>query len=194
MDKVGTIVVNWGSMFSGKSEELLRLVRRAKIAGESVVLVKPQIDDRYSVNEVVTHAGDRFDCAVLRELNDIFNMDLSGVDVVGIDEGQFFGDQLIDVCRKLKYRGIRVIVSGLDMWSSGEPVVNMALLAAIANKSVKFNAVCVRTGKDAYISHCLVAKDEDVKIGGGDEYIAVCEDVHLRLLASEKSSVGVAQV
>lgn len=181
MGRIGSIVVNWGSMFSGKSEELLRLIRRAKIAGETTLLVKPRIDDRYSVNEVVTHAGDRFDCLVLGNLQEVLDMDLSDVDVIGIDEGQFFGDELIDVCKKLKYKGIRVIVSGLDMWSSGEPVVNMAMLSAISNKCVKFNAVCVKTGRDAYISHSLESKDEDIKIGGNESYIAVCEEVHLRL-------------
>lgn len=185
MGRIGTIVVNWGSMFSGKSEELLRLIRRAKIAGETTLLVKPRIDDRYSVNEVVTHAGDRFDCLVLGALNEVLEMDLGDVDVIGIDEGQFFGEELVDVCKELKYRGIRVIVSGLDMWSSGEPVMNMAMLSAISNKCVKFNAVCVKTGKDAYISHSLESKDADIKIGGNESYIAVCEEVHLRLNMSE---------
>lgn len=181
MSRIGSIVVNWGSMFSGKSEELLRLIRRAKIAGETTLLVKPRIDDRYSVNEVVTHAGDRFDCLVLGNLREVLDMDLSDVDVIGIDEGQFFGDELTEVCKKLKYKGIRVIVSGLDMWSSGEPVVNMAMLSAISNKCVKFNAVCVKTGRDAYISHSLESKDSDIKIGGNEAYIAVCEEVHLRM-------------
>lgn len=179
---VGKIEVNWGSMFSGKTEELFRSVRRARIGGKIVKLYKPLLDDRYAEDVIVTHYGEKFQCEVLKDISDILDFDLTGIDVIGIDEGQFFGDDLVSVCKYLKYRGIHVIVSGLDMWSTGEPVINMSLLSAISNKCVKHHAVCVRTGKDAYISHSLVQKDSDVLVGGSDIYIAVCESVHLKLL------------
>lgn len=184
------IRVNWGSMFSGKSEELLKRMRRASIGGKTIRLYKPRLDDRYSVDEVVTHYGASYPCKVLGDLSELLTEDLSGVDVIGIDEGQFFGDNLVEVCVALKKRGFEVIVSGLDMWSSGEPVMNMAMLAAISNTAKKFHAVCVKTGQDAYISHCLAAKDGDVLVGGADSYIAVCEEAHEALLLEEREVAG----
>lgn len=183
--KVGIIEVNWGSMFSGKTEELFRRVRRARISGKNIRLYKPKVDERYSKDEIVTHYGDKFKCTVIEDIREILSDDLTNIDMIGIDEGQFCGDQLIDVCKELKYKGIDVVVSGLDMWSTGEPILNMALLSAIANKSNKHHAVCVKTGKDAYISHSLVSKDTDVLVGGTDRYIAVCEEEHLKLLNQE---------
>lgn len=184
---IGEIILNWGSMFSGKTEELIRQIRRSRIAGQKVRIYKPRIDNRYSESEVVTHYGDRYTCKVIDDAWDILKDDLEKIDVVGIDEGQFLGKDLIDVCKILKYKGIKVIVSGLDMWSTGEPVENMALLAAIANEVNKFHAVCVKTGKEAYISHSLVKKDGNIKVGGEESYIAVSEEVHLRLLEEERN-------
>lgn len=178
---IGELVVNWGSMFSGKTEELLRSIRRSNIAGLRVKVIKPRIDDRYGRDSVVTHYGDSYECTEVGCLEDIKKMCWKDIDVVGIDEGQFFGEELMDMCRFLKYEGKKVIVSGLDMWSSGEPVVCMANVAAISNKVEKFNAVCVNTGKDAYISYSLGDKDEDVKVGGNESYIALCEEEYMRL-------------
>jgi thymidine kinase len=184
--KVGTIEVNWGSMFSGKTEELFRKVRRSRISGKKIRLYKPKLDKRYSEEEIVTHYGDKFKCTVFDDIEEILKDDLSNIDLVGIDEGQFCGENLVKVCQELKYKGIDVVVSGLDMWSNGDPIMNMALLSAIANKSTKHHAVCVKTGKDAYISHSLVLKEGNVMLGGTDRYIAVCEEVHLNLLEEEK--------
>lgn len=181
--KIGEIVVNFGGMFSGKTEELLRDIRRSKIAGLGVLLIKPRIDDRYSENAVVTHNGDSIVCEVIESYEDLLELDLVGIDVVGIDEGQFFGDEdLIKICQYLKYEGKRVVVSGLDMWSDGSPVMNMAKLVAISNKVRKFNAVCVKSGKNAYISHFLGGnKEEDIEVGGAGEYIALCEEEWFKL-------------
>lgn len=183
---IGSIEVNWGSMFSGKTEQLFRSVRRSRIAGKKVKLYKPLIDNRYTEDIIVTHYGEKFKCEVLENIIDILEVDLNGIDVIGIDEGQFFGDDLVKVCSELKYLGKEVIVSGLDMWSTGEPIMNMSLLAAISNNAVKHHAVCTVTGKDAYISHSLVRKSSDVLVGGSESYIAVCEEAHFDLLKEGK--------
>lgn len=179
----GSITVCWGSMFSGKSEELLRQMKRAKIGGKKYQLFKPKKDDRYSNNEVVTHYGLGIKCNVVKDAKEILDIVDKDTYVIGIDEGQFFDDELIDVCQKLKREyHIDVVVSGLDMKFNGEPFEVMMKLAAISDKCNKYNAVCVECGKNAYISHRLVDDDSDIIVGSDGVYIALCEKHHLEKL------------
>lgn len=176
--KMGTITVNLGSMFSGKTEELLRQMRRAKYAQRSWRLFKPAKDNRHAGVEVVTHEGNSMEAIVVERSRDILDHVTPGM-TVGIDEGQFFDDELIIVCRQLKKAGCKVHISGLDMKFNGTAFMNMAELAMIANKVNKFHAVCVQCGEDAYVSHRLVQSDEDILVGGADEYEALCESCDL---------------
>lgn len=176
----GSITVNWGSMFSGKSEELLRQIKRAKIGGKKYQLFKPKKDDRYSEDEVVTHYGFGIKAIVVNNANEILELIEKDSHVIGIDEGQFFGDELVQVCQTLKKEfHMDVVVSGLDMKFNGEPFEVMMNLAAISDKCPKFNAVCVECGEDAYISHRLTEDGEDIVVGSEGIYIALCEKHHL---------------
>jgi thymidine kinase len=181
--RIGTLEVDMGSMFSGKSEELIRKVRRAKIANKKVQVFKPKTDNRYSSEEVVTHYGNAIECIVVESSLDLVRAVDFDTDLIAIDEAQFFDDELFNVIKTLKRIGNQdVTVSGLDMWASGEPVMLMAKLAAIANKVEKFNAVCVDTGDEAYISFCTVDKKGDVLVGGADKYVALSEAAWLKRL------------
>jgi thymidine kinase len=173
--KFGLLTVNIGSMFSGKTEELLRQMRRAKIAGKTYKLFKPARDNRHEGVEVVSHGGDRLEAIVVKDAREIPKFVGPG-DVVGIDEGQFFEEYLVPVVRTLKRQGSHVFVSGLDMKFNGTPFQVMAELSMIANKVKKFNAVCVHCGEDAYVSHRKVQGDEDILVGGAEAYIALCEN------------------
>ena len=138
-------------MFSGKSEELMRRLRRVGYARKSAILVKPAIDDRYSVDEVVSHEGQRMAARVVRTPEAILQL-AAGCDVVGVDEGQFLDDSLIDVCEELIARGIRVVIAGLDLDYRREPFGPMPRLLAMADEVAKLKAVChsLRRGGDVH--------------------------------------------
>lgn len=181
MKYVGRLDVEMGGMFSGKSEELIRKCRRAEIAGNKVQVFKPKLDDRYSDTEVVTHYGRSINCEVVTNSQELYRRVQPDTSVVAIDEVQFFDDRIYDIIMHLKRdKGIDVIVAGLDMWASGEPVMIVAKLAAVSNDVQKFHAVCQDTGEDAYISYCTVEKDGDVLVGGTDKYIALSEKAYLK--------------
>ncbi len=169
----GTIEVIAGSMFSGKTEELIRRLRRAKFARQKVEIFKPMMDTRYSVEEVVSHDENSIPSSPVENSANILL--LSGnVDVVAIDEAQFFDKGLVEVCQKLADMGIRVIVAGLDMDFKGKPFGPMPDLMAIANYVSKVHAICVRCGSVAQFSHRLGSNDKQVLLGEKAEYEPLC--------------------
>ena len=172
----GSITVIWGSMYSGKTEELIRRIKRAVFANQQYQIFKPSKDDRYSRDEVKTHYGQGLHATVVKNSFDLLNSIDPKTKIVGIDEGQFFDEDLIFVCKKLKTeQHMDIIISGLDMNCFGNPYKVMSELAAISNHCIKLSAVCIDCGKDAYISHILVDDESGELVGGADTYIALCE-------------------
>lgn len=175
--KRGSIEVICGSMFSGKTEELIRRLKRAKFAKQQVEIYKPKIDTRFSEDEVVSHDRRAIRSTTVDASGSILLMS-ANVDVVGIDEAQFFDEGLVDVCNQLANQGIRVIVAGLDMDFRGEPFGPMPALCAIAEDVYKVHAICVRCGALAYVSHRLVESDKRVLLGENAEYEPICRDCY----------------
>lgn len=175
--KKGSIEVICGSMFSGKTEELIRRLKRANFAKQRVEIYKPKIDNRYSEEDVVSHDRTSIRSTPVESSGSIMLMS-SEVDVVGIDEAQFFDDGLVEVCRQLANNGIRVIVAGLDMDFRCTPFGPMPALMAIADDVYKVHAICVRCGSLAYVSHRLVAGEKQVLIGEMAEYEPICRDCY----------------
>jgi thymidine kinase len=170
----GWIEVITGSMFSGKSEELIRRVRRAQIARQKVQLFKPRVDERYSENEIVSHSDMKMPSQVVGGAQEILDLVGSDTEVVGIDEGQFFDASLVTVAEALANRGVRVIVAGLDQDFRGVPFEPMPQLLAVAEYVDKTLAVCVRCGAPANRSQRLVAAADRVVVGGAGQYEARC--------------------
>ena len=166
----GWIEVICGSMFSGKTEELIRRLKRAKLAHQRVEIFKPRIDVRYSEEEVVSNT---IRSTPVESPQNILLM-TSDVDVVGIDEAQFFDDSIVDVCRQLANNGVRVIVAGLDMDYTGKPFGPMPALMATAEYVTKVHAICVRCGNLAHHSHRLTSDEKQVMLGAQDSYEAIC--------------------
>jgi Thymidine kinase len=177
----GSITVVWGSMYSGKTEELIRRLKRAQFAGLKYQLFKPAKDDRYGVTKVATHYGNGLDAIVVKNSYELLEKIDPECSVIGIDEGQFFDENLVYVCQELKSKHhIDVIVSGLDMNCFAVPYKNMMELAAISNECIKFKAVCSDCGKDAYISYILIDDNSGEVIGSEGVYIALCEKDYKR--------------
>ena len=173
--KRGWIEVVAGSMFSGKTEELIRRLRRAEIARQKVEIFKPSIDVRYSVTDVVSHNENSIRSTAVD--NSATILLLSGnVDVIGIDEAQFFDLGLIDVCNKLADMGIRVIVAGLDMDFKGQPFGPVPGLMASAEYVTKVHAICMRCGNLAQFSHRLSDTDKLVVLGEKEAYEPLCRE------------------
>ena len=175
----GRIEVVCGSMFSGKTEELIRRMRRAKFAKQRVEIFKPAIDVRYSDEDVVSHDHNVIPSTPVDSSASILLMS-SETDVVGIDEAQFFDEGLVAVCNELANRGVRVIVAGLDMDYKGKPFGPMPALCAIADEVTKVHAICVRCGSLAYVSHRLVANNKRVMLGEQAEYEPLCRECYRR--------------
>ena len=169
----GWIEVICGSMFSGKTEELIRRMKRAQFANLKVEIFKPSIDVRYSEQEVVSHDANAIQSTPVESAQNILLM-ASDVDVVGIDEAQFFDAGIVDVCRELANSGVRVIVAGLDMDYMGKPFGPMPALMATAEYVTKVHAICVRCGDLAHHSHRLTAEDKQVVLGAHDTYQPIC--------------------
>ena len=169
----GSIEVICGSMFSGKTEELIRRLKRAKIAKQRVEIFKPQIDNRYSDTDVVSHDNNAIASTPVSSAQNILLM-VSDVDVVGIDEAQFFDNSLVDVCSQLAEQGYRVIIAGLDIDFRGVPFGPMPALMAIADDVVKEHAICVRCGEPAYVSHRLTSEERQILTGANDIYEPIC--------------------
>lgn len=172
-NRSGWIEVICGSMFSGKTEELIRRLKRAKFANQRVEIFKPQVDIRYSVEDVVSHEGNAIRCTPVDSPQNILLM-TGDVDVVGIDEAQFFDPSVVEVCAQLANNGIRVIVAGLDMDYLGKPFGPMPQLMAVAEYVTKVHAICVKCGNIAQHSHRLAANDKLVMLGEKDTYEPIC--------------------
>jgi len=182
----GRIEVVCGSMFSGKTEELIRRMKRAKFAKQKVEIFKPAIDTRYSDNDVVSHDQNAIPSTPVETSSSILLL-TSDIEVVGIDEAQFLDMGLIDVCNQLANRGVRVIVAGLDMDFRGVPFGPMPGLCAIADDVTKVHAICVRCGSLAYLSHRLVHNDKQVLLGEKMEYEPLCRDCYQKAIEQEKT-------
>lgn len=169
----GWIEVVCGSMFSGKTEELIRRLKRAKFAKQRVEIFKPQVDTRYSEEEVVSHDANSIPSTPVTSSGNILLL-VSDVDVVGIDEAQFFDNNLVNVCNKLADQGIRVIVAGLDMDFKGKPFGPIPKIMACAEYVTKVHAICVKCGDLAQFSHRLSDTEKLVVLGETDVYEPLC--------------------
>jgi thymidine kinase len=170
----GWIEVIVGSMFSGKSEELIRRLRRARIARQRVQVFKPRIDTRYSTEDIVSHGEMRMESSVVDGSRQLLDQIQSDTEVVGIDEGQFFDAALPAVCSTLADRGIRVIIAGLDQDYLGKPFEPMPQLLAIAEYITKTHAICMVCGNPANHTQRLVASGDRVLVGAAGLYEARC--------------------
>lgn len=180
-------------MFSGKTEELIRRMKRAEFARQHVEIYKPMVDTRYSKDDVVSHDHNVIPSTPVDSSAEILL--LSGdIDVVGIDEAQFFDNGLADVCNELANRGVRVIVAGLDMDYLGKPFGPIPYLLAIADEVTKVHAICVRCGSLAYISHRLVHNDKRVLLGEKQKYEPLCRECYNKAVAAEKANDASAAV
>ena len=177
LHRPGRIEVVCGSMFSGKTEELIRRVKRAVFAKQRVEIFKPAIDTRYSDEEVVSHDKNSIISTPVDTSATILLLS-SDIDVVGIDEAQFLDDGLVDVCNQLANRGVRVIIAGLDMDFRGQPFGPMPALCAIADEVTKVHAICVRCGALAYVSHRLVNEEKRVLLGEKAQYEPLCRECY----------------
>lgn len=169
----GWIEVICGSMFSGKTEELIRRMRRAKIANQKVVIFKPLSDIRYDEKNVVSHDFNTIESIPIRSSKDI-SRQVSGIEVVGIDEAQFFDMDLPEVCQQIALRGIRVIIAGLDMDYLGRPFGPIPNLLAIAEYITKVHAICPHCGNLATHSYRLTDETDTVVLGEKDKYEPRC--------------------
>lgn len=172
-DKKGWIEVICGSMFSGKTEELIRRLKRAQIANQKVEIYKPAIDKRYDEFDIVSHDANRISST---PVENVFNILLlaSGTDVVGIDEAQFFGEELSDVASQLAAQGVRVVIAGLDMDYTGKPFGAIPSLLAKAEYITKLHAICVKCGDIALFSYRRSVSDVQILLGEKDIYEPRC--------------------
>lgn len=173
----GQIEIICGSMFSGKTEELIRRLRRAQIAKQNVAIFKPRIDNRYSEKELVSHSYQRIPSTVVDSSDEILLFS-SNADVIGIDEAQFFDASLVDVCQKLADQGKRVIVAGLDTDYRGVPFEPIPQLLAIAEYITKTLAVCVKCGAPANRTQRITKDSQRVIVGAEDIYEARCRNCY----------------
>lgn len=162
-----------GSMFSGKTEELIRRLKRAKIANLKVEIFKPAIDVRYDETNVVSHDANAIQSTPIDNSQTILLLS-EGVDVVGIDEAQFFDDEICNVCETLALRGVRVIVAGLDMDYLGKPFGQMPYLLSIADYITKLHAICMQCGNIANVSYRKTAQEGQVLLGEKETYEPRC--------------------
>jgi thymidine kinase len=183
--KSGCIEVICGSMFSGKTEELIRRLKRAQFAKQKIATFKPSIDTRYSEFDVVSHDSHSISCTPISDPKLILNID-PDVQVVGIDEAQFFNESVIEVCQELaNKRGVRVIIAGLDTDYLGKPFGPMPALMAIAEDVQKVHAICVRCGALANHSHRLSASKKLVVLGEKDTYEPLCRECYQKAMAED---------
>jgi thymidine kinase len=170
----GWIEVIAGSMFSGKSEELIRRLNRARIARQKVQVFKPSIDARYSIEEIASHSGQKHVSVPVATTAEMLSQIHEDTQVVGIDEGQFFDAEIVDVVNELARRGKRVIVAGLDQDYTGKPFEPMPQLLSIAEFITKTHAICVKCGATANYSQRTVESEARVEVGAADKYEARC--------------------
>lgn len=169
----GSLEVICGSMFSGKTEELIRRLKRAEFAKLKVEIFKPAVDKRYHVEAVVSHDSNSIRSTPVNTAEEILLLS-EGVDVIGIDEAQFFDSKLPDVCSELANRGIRILIAGLDMDYLGQPFGPMPALLAMAEYVTKVHAICMHCGDLANHSHRISKNSELVLVGEKDHYTPLC--------------------
>ncbi|RMG20956.1 MAG: thymidine kinase [Bacteroidetes bacterium] len=189
--KAGWIEVVCGSMFSGKTEELIRRLRRAQIANQQVEIFKPALDTRYSQDAIVSHNQNSIRSTPVTSARQILML-ASGVEVVGIDEAQFFDEGLVEVARELANRGLRVIIAGLDMDYRGVPFGPMPALLATAEFVTKVHAICQRCGSLANYSYRLAEQDQRILLGEKSDYEPRCRRCyHLEAVEVKQKNEGV---
>ncbi|MBR0037241.1 MAG: thymidine kinase [Bacteroidales bacterium] len=182
----GSIEVVCGSMFSGKTEELIRRVKRAQIARQKIVIFKPTIDIRYSREDVVSHNQTTIQAIPVEHSRLILRMG-KDAEVVGIDEAQFFDEGLVEVCNTLANMGKRVIIAGLDMDYLGKPFGPMPSLLAIADEVTKTRAICMRCGRLATFSYRIAEGEQQVMLGEKLEYMPLCRSCYQELIELQKN-------
>lgn len=183
----GRVEVICGSMFSGKTEELIRRLKRAQFAHQRVEIFKPAIDTRYSEEDVVSHAGNAIRSTPVDSSASILLM-ADNCDVIGVDEAQFFDVGIVEVCNELANRGVRVICAGLDLDFRGVPFGPMPNLCAIADDVSKVHAICMRCGSLAYVSHRIVEGEKQVMLGEKMEYEPLCRECYRQLKLNVEQS------
>ena len=176
----GWIEVVCGSMFSGKTEELIRRLRRAEFASQKILLVKPKIDDRYHKKNVVSHQGSSFEAITVENAEEILTV-WKKERIVAIDEAQFFDLEIVDVCNQLAKKGVRVIIAGLDMDFQGVTFGPMPQLLSIAEYVTKVHAICVSCGNLAQFSHRTVKEKEQVLVGAVEQYKPLCRSCYNKI-------------
>lgn len=186
-EQFGWIEVICGSMFSGKTEELIRRLKRAQFAKQKVEIFKPAIDVRYDEEKVVSHDANEIRSTPVPASGNIRIL-ATDVDVVGIDEAQFFDDEIVAVCNDLANRGVRVIVAGLDMDFKGNPFGPMPALMATAEYVTKVHAVCTRTGNLAHYSHRTASSEDLVLLGETQEYEPLSRAAYYRAIKEEQEN------
>jgi thymidine kinase len=169
----GWIEVICGSMFSGKTEELIRRIKRAQFANQKLLLFKPSIDNRYSEDSVISHQGNALQATLVNSSGEIWNH-WKNERVVAIDEAQFFDAEIIGICNELAKKGVRVIIAGLDMDYLGNPFGPMPQLLSIAEYVTKVHAICVSCGNLAQYSHRTAEEKEQVLVGAVEKYEPLC--------------------
>ena len=179
-NNIGWIEVICGSMFSGKTEELLRRVRRAKLAKQKIKIFKPKQDVRYSKKKVTSHDNNSIKSKPINSPSKILEI-AEKFDVIGIDEAQFFDETIVEVCNKLANSGKRVIVAGLDMDYMGKPFGPMPNLLAIAEYVTKVHAICTRSGKMASYTHRIAKGDELILLGDTRKYEALSRKEFIKM-------------
>jgi thymidine kinase len=177
-NKTGWIEVICGSMFSGKTEELIRRIRRAEYARQKVLVFKPEIDNRYDANNIVSHSQMQAPSIPITEPSEIFQYLTDEIQIIAIDEAQFFDQSIVAVCNELADRGLRVIVAGLDQDYRGIPFGSMPQLLAIAEYVTKNLAICVKCGNPANRTQRTIHKGEQILVGSTEAYEARCRNCH----------------
>jgi thymidine kinase len=185
-DRRGWIEVICGSMFSGKTEELIRRLKRVRYANLRVEIFKPAVDTRYDETRIVSHDTSAIQSTPVNNSQQILLLAPEDVEVIGIDEAQFFDEQLPDVCDQLAERGIRVIAAGLDMDYLGKPFGPMPSLLAKADYVTKVHAICMQCGNIASFSYRKVANEDQVMLGATDSYEALCRNCYNKNMSQIK--------
>ena len=184
--KTGSIEVICGSMFSGKTEELIRRMRRAQFANQKIRIYKPSVDVRYSEDKVVSHDFHSIESKPISDSAAMLESLSDGIQVVGVDEAQFFDEKIVEVCSKLADNGIWVIIAGLDMDFLGKPFGPMPALMAIAEDVLKVHAICVKCGSPAAHSHRLSKDSSLVVLGEKDVYEPLCRHCYNEAVGKQR--------
>ncbi len=181
----GWIEVICGPMFAGKTEELIRRVKRCLLANQKVAILKPDIDKRYSSEDIVSHEGRQLKAIPIKDIREAYDLITPDHDVLAIDEAQFFSEDIVNVCTYFANRGLRVIVAGLEMDYRGKPFGPMPFLLAVADHITKLHAVCVQCGAPALFSHRKTQEEDVVVIGSLDKYEPLCRRCFIKATSND---------